>query len=398
MNQRELAYQILKESIVDKKYTNLLLRQKLNILPNIQRPFVINLVNGVLRNYDYLNYQYEDLLKDKIKTKNRIVLCMALYEKFFMNEKDYVVNNEYVSLVNDFDKGFINAILHNVKEFKEINEIDDKSISIKYSLPLWLIKLLKSQYEDEYLNIISSFKNEAIVYYHLNKGITYDNLKHLDINIINDHIFTSNNYLVDTKEYEKGYFYIQDINSSKIVDYLDLKEGLTLLDGCAGPGGKLFNALEYLNEKDVYANELYEHRLDLIKRNAKRLGFNNINYLNEDARKLNEILDIKFDRILLDVPCSGLGVLKRRPDLRFHMEANNLDELQVLQKEILLSCSKLLKKDGILVYSTCTLNKKENHKQIENFLKDNVDFNLLEENTLLDYSGDYFYVAKIKKV
>ena len=398
MNQRELAYQILKESIVDKKYTNLLLRQKLNILPNIQRPFVINLVNGVLRNYDYLNYQYEDLLKDKIKTKNRIILCMALYEKFFMNEKDYVVNNEYVSLVNDFDKGFINAILHNIKEFKEINDIDDKSISIKYSLPLWLIKLLKSQYEDEYLNIISSFKNEAIVYYHINKNINYDDLKNLDINIINDYVFTSNNYLVDTKEYEKGYFYIQDINSSKIVDYLDLKEGLTLLDGCAGPGGKLFNALGYLNEKDVYANELYEHRLDLIKRNAKRLGFNNINYLNEDARKLNEILDIKFDRILLDVPCSGLGVLKRRPDLRFHMEANNLDELQVLQKEILLSCSKLLKKDGILVYSTCTLNKKENHKQIENFLKDNEDFKLLEDNTLLDYSGDYFYVAKIKKV
>ena len=398
MNQRELAYQILKESIVDKKYTNLLLRQKLNILPNIQRPFVINLVNGVLRNYDYLNYQYEDLLKDRIKTKNRIVLCMALYEKFFMHEKDYVVNNEYVSLVNDFDKGFINAILHNIKEFKEINDNDDNSLAIKYSLPLWLIKLLKSQYEDEYLNIISSFKNEAVVYYHLNKGITYDDLKHLDINIINEHIFTSNNYLVDTKEYEKGYFYIQDINSSKIVDYLDLKEGLTLLDGCAGPGGKLFNALRYLNEKDVYANELYEHRLDLIKRNAKRLGFNNINYLNEDARKLNEVFDIKFDRILLDVPCSGLGVLKRRPDLRFHMEANNLDELQVLQKEILLSCSKLLKKDGILVYSTCTLNKKENHKQIENFLMNNEEFILLEENTLLDYSGDYFYVAKIKKV
>lgn len=398
MNQRELAYQILKESIVDKKYTNLLLRQKLNILPNIQRPFVINLVNGVLRNYDYLNYQYEDLLKDKIKTKNRIILCMALYEKIYMHEKDYVVNNEYVSLVNDFDKGFINAILHNIKEFKEINDIDDKSISIKYSLPLWLIKLLKSQYKEEYLEIISSFKNEAIVYYHLNKNINYDDLKNLDINIINDNVFTSNNYLVDTKEYEKGYFYIQDINSSKIVDYLDLKEGLTLLDGCAGPGGKLFNALRYLNEKDVYANELYEHRLDLIKRNAKRLGFNNINYLNEDARKLNEILDIKFDRILLDVPCSGLGVLKRRPDLRFHMEANNLDELQVLQKEILLSCSKLLKKDGILVYSTCTLNKKENNKQIENFLMNNEEFILLEDNTLLDYSGDYFYVAKIKKV
>ena len=398
MNQRELAYTVLKESIVDKKYTNLLLRQKLNILPSINRPFVINLVNGVLRNYDYLIYQFNYLLIKNIKTKNKIILCMALYERFFMHEKDYVVNNEYVNLVNNHDKGFINAILHNTKEFKIINDNDDKSLAIKYSLPLWLFKLIKSQYPNDYLKIISSFKNDAITYYHLSKNITYKDLNNLDINIINDSIFISKNYLVETDEYKKGYFYIQDINSSKIVEYLDLEKGNILLDACAGPGSKLFNCLDYLNEEDVYANELYEHRLQLIKNNASRLKYNNINYLNYDARELNKILDIKFDRILLDVPCSGLGVLKRRPDLRFHIDSSSLDELESLQAEILNETSKLLKKDGILVYSTCTINKKENDKQIERFLNNNKDYQLIEDHIILDDEGDYFYVAKLKRV
>lgn len=398
MNQRELAYKVLKESIVDKKYTNLLLRNELNKLKPIQRPFVLNLVNGVLRHYDYLLYQISDLVDSSIKTKNKIIICMALYEKFYFNEKDYVINNEYVSLANNYDKGFINALLHHINEFKEIKGEDDESLAIKYSLPLWIFKLIKSQYKDNYLDIISSFNKESNVYYHLNKGINYDDLKNLKINIINEHMFTSDDYLLNSDEYQKGYFYIQDINNSEIINYLDLNEENTFLDVCSAPGSKLFNALEYIKEENAYSNDLYEHRLELIKNNALRLGYKNINYLNYDATTLSKNIDMKFDRILIDAPCSGLGVLKRKPDLKFHISSSSLDELEKVQKEILNDVKKLLNTNGIMVYSTCTLNKKENNKQIERFIKENNDFILMEEKTILDEMGDYFYLAKLKKV
>ncbi|MBR5754482.1 MAG: rRNA methyltransferase, partial [Erysipelotrichaceae bacterium] len=137
---------------------------------------------------------------------------------------------------------------------------------------------------------------------------------------------------------------------------------------------------------------------NLIRKMAEKLGYEGINYLCSDGRKLNETLKMQFDRIMLDAPCSGLGVIGRKPDLKFHVRPESLDELQKLQSELIRSMDPLLKTDGIMLYSTCTLNRKENNVLVRRFLDEHPNYGLLEEDTIINGYGDAFYYAKLKKV
>lgn len=396
MNQRELALDILYKTIKNESYSNLLMRQELSKVPPIQRAFITNLVNGVLRKYELLEYQIQDEINNNTSFRLKLVLMMALFERFYLNEEDYVVNNEYAELgKNKFDKGFINAILHKITKLKET----DKEY-INACLPEWLYNLLKKQYDKHDLEkIINVYQTIPSVYYRLNKNkCSYEDLSSLNINILNDDIFTSNINLINTSLYASGYFYIQDYNSSSLYKHLDLNSNNTLLDICSAPGSKLFNCLDIVSANNAYANDIHEHRVELIKKMADKLGYKGINYLNYDGLVLKDKLNIKFDRIMLDAPCSGIGVISRKPDLKFHIKPDSLDELEKLQLSLLINNSELLNKDGILLYSTCTLNKKENTKLIDKFLKDRNDFIKMEEDTIINEMGDCFYYAKIKRV
>lgn len=400
MNQRLLALNILKKTIKDESYANLLMRKELNKVPSINRPFITELVLGTLRNYDLLMYQIRNDINNKTNINLKHILILALYEKFFMNTKEYALVNEYVDLLNNkYEKSFINAIL---RKERTLEYADDslEGQATNNSLPIWIMKLLSSQYNKEELsNILNVYKRKANTYYRLNPlKCSYDDLKEYKITKIDDRLFTSLIPLFDTNEFKRGYFYIQDINSSTLVDNLDLNENDIFLDMCSAPGSKLFNALEIIEEENAYANDLYEHRIELIKKASKRLGYSKINYLNIDGTKLKDNLDIKFNKILLDAPCSGLGVLSRKPDLKFHIRPESLDELERLQSELLENSYALLKKDGLLVYSTCTLNKKENNKQISKFIDKHNDLLLIKDETIIKEGGDCFYFAKIKKV
>lgn len=204
--------------------------------------------------------------------------------------------------------------------------------------------------------------------------------------------------MIESPLFKKGYFYIQDYNSGQIVDRLALQRGQKYLDVCAAPGAKLFNALECLAEEDVYAADIYPKRLALVKERAAQLGYPAVNYLVHDARENFAGFNAYFDRILVDVPCSGLGVLKRKPDLRYRLKPSDLDDLVVLQAAILKTSALALKKGGILVYSTCTLNTKENERQVRAFLKAEPGFKLLKEERLDRYADtDRFYVAQLLK-
>ena len=393
--QRRIALKIIYKTINDSSFTNLLMRKELDKLPNIQRAFVTNLVNGVLKNYDFLNYQHSSYYKST-SLKNRIILSMAMYEKFFLNEKDYVVNNEYVSLGdNEYDRSFINAILRQIKSVVEPN-----SEYIKYSIPEWLYKLLSKQYNTDQLKIIlNNYHRIPTIYYRLNhRQATYNDLKHLNIDIINKDIFTSKDNLVNSNEFKSGLFYIQDINASLLVDEFNFDQNDLFLDACSAPGSKLFNALEHIKSTNAYANDINETRVNLIKDKANVLGYNGVHYLNYDASKLSSYLNISFDKILLDVPCSGLGVIGRRSDIKFHIKPESLDELEKIQKDILEDVSKLLKVNGEMIYSTCTLNKKENTKQIEKFINTHKDFKLIKEKTIINLEGDMFYEALLKRI
>ena len=393
--QRLIALNILRKTISDESFTSLLMRKELEKLEKVQRPFVTNIVQGVLKNYELLEYNV-NLYVRKTSLTNKLILMMALYERYFLKEKEYAVNNSYVELSKTkYDKSFINATLRNIRELKYS---DNEWINV--SLPEWLYKLIKKQYPDVYRTVIENYHSVHKTYYRLNANKTdFDYLKDkYDIEIMENNVFISKQNLINTDDFNNGFFYIQDINAAKLTSVLKLKEDYTLLDVCSAPGSKLFNTLEILKDSNTFSNDLNSTRLELIKKKALILGYKNINFLNCDGRYLNSKLNMKFDVIMMDVPCSGLGVIGRKPDIKFHIKPENLDELQNIGYEILNNCSKLLKEDGQILYSTCTINRKENEKQIEKFIKNNPEFNIIEEKTIIESYGDLFYYCLLSRV
>ncbi|MDD5982640.1 MAG: transcription antitermination factor NusB [Solobacterium sp.] len=393
--QRLIALNILRKTISDESFTSLLMRKELEKLEKVQRPFVTNIVQGVLKNYELLEYNV-NLYVRKTSLTNKLILMMALYERYFLKEKEYAVNNSYVELSKTkYDKSFINATLRNIRELKYS---DNEWINV--SLPEWLYKLIKKQYPDDYRTIIENYHSVHKTYYRLNPNKTdFDYLKDkYDIEIMENNVFISKQNLINTDDFNNGFFYIQDINAAKLTSVLKLKEDYTLLDVCSAPGSKLFNTLELLKDSNTFSNDLNSTRLELIKKKALILGYKNINFLNCDGRYLNSKLNMKFDVIMMDVPCSGLGVIGRKPDIKFHIKPENLDELQNIGYEILNNCSKLLKEDGQILYSTCTINRKENEKQIEKFIKNNPEFKIIEEKTIIESYGDLFYYCLLSRV
>ena len=393
--QRLIALNILRKTISDESFTSLLMRKELEKLEKVQRPFVTNIVQGVLKNYELLEYNV-NLYVRKTSLTDKLILMMALYERYFLKEKEYAVNNSYVELSKTkYDKSFINATLRNIRELKYS---DNEWINV--SLPEWLYKLIKKQYPDDYRTVIENYHSVHKTYYRLNPNKTdFDYLKDkYDIEIMENNVFISKQNLINTDDFNNGFFYIQDINAAKLTSVLKLKEDYTLLDVCSAPGSKLFNTLELLKDSNTFSNDLNSTRLELIKKKALILGYKNINFLNCDGRYLNSKLNMKFDVIMMDVPCSGLGVIGRKPDIKFHIKPENLDELQNIGYEILNNCSKLLKEDGQILYSTCTINRKENEKQIEKFIKNNPEFKIIEEKTIIESYGDLFYYCLLSRV
>lgn len=403
MNERKLAYDILKESYLENAYVNLVLKQKLKQIEQQKRAFVVELVNGVIRNDIYLKFQFEELLNPGTKQSVTIILMMAYYEKLFMNSVDYAIVNEYVSITNKKHKALVNAILrNNLNRHKDIVLDDDKDFSTFYSLPLWIFKMIKSQYSQEFLmEYLNDYQNNIPkVFYHLNPlKANKDDLNKYGVEFLDDLIFIAKENLINTKEFEDGYFYIQDLGAKQITDFLDLTDKKMILDVCAAPGSKSFNILEKLKDNQkFYINDINESRLELIKQMAKKLSHNNLNIINIDAQKIDE-LNLKFDCILADVPCSGLGVLKRKVDLKNKIKPENIDEIILIQEKILDSCYRSLASNSLLLYSTCTINTKENNKQIQKFLKKYPDMKLLEEKLIFNNIGsDIFYIAKMIKI
>ncbi|MBR2577435.1 MAG: hypothetical protein IKE38_00755 [Erysipelotrichaceae bacterium] len=394
MKQRETAFEIIYRTMADSSYSNLLMRSRLEELEPVKRPFVTNLVNGVLKDFDLFVYQYKDDIRKDTSLKNRIILAMAFYEKTVLGKEAAIVNNEYVELVKGkYDRAFINAVLRKERTLKEAPEA-----FINESMPEWIYSLLNRQYtEEELIKILKNYKRRPEVVYRINhKKAELRDIE--EIEILDGDCFISKKKLVRKDLLDEGKAYIQDFNSAALYRHLDLEEDDVLLDVCSAPGSKFFNCLDIVRPENAYANDIHEHRVKLIKDTAELLGFEGIHVSCMDGRMLKDIYDTVFTKIILDVPCSGLGTLGRRPDLKYHIRPEDLDELEQIQYELLKENSKLLKKDGIILYSTCTLNKKENRRQIDRFLRENDGFILLEDDTVINDLGDCFYYAKLRRI
>jgi 16S rRNA (cytosine967-C5)-methyltransferase len=217
--------------------------------------------------------------------------------------------------------------------------------------------------------------------------------------VVNDVVMITSAFdLAKCKPFNDGLFHIEDMSSFNCASALNAKDGDIVLDVCSAPGGKAFTIAEQMHNKGtVYAFDLYEHRVNLINQGAKRLGITNIKASVNDALVFNEKLPLA-DKVLCDVPCSGFGIVRRKPEIRYK-ELDSVKELPQIQYDILQVSSKYLKQGGTIVYSTCTLNKRENEKVVEKFLNDNNDFTLVEQKTTFPSKtgGDGFYYAVMER-
>lgn len=397
MSTRKKVLDILYRVMCEDGYASIIMREVKDISKE-EMPFVSNLVYGVLRNYSYLENQWRSYAKHT-KAKTALAIDMAIYELFFTNSKEYAIVNETVELVNKNDRAFVNAILRRVqKEGKK----DFEDPCIQYSHPDWIYKMWKAHYgEETTLRIMQADLEIPNVIGRINPlKITKEELeKDSSITFINDYCFIKEGSILSMDEFQEGKVLIQNPSSIEPVLALQLIDDLKVLDVCAAPGTKTQLISSFMhNTGEVIACDLYEHRLQLINQLMDKCGNTNVQTKVNDAT-VSTFEEESFDRVLCDVPCSGLGDLSHKPEIKWHLKPENIDEIIQTQAKILDVSSKYLKKGGILVYSTCTLNKKENTFQVKNFLKTHENYVLESEKTIFQFEKyhDGFYVAVLRK-
>lgn len=398
MDARECAYQVLCKVMLEDGYASLFMRSFLNPLQDNEKKMVSEIVYGTLRNYRLLRYQWESYPSKKPDKKLAVLLDMAAYQFYFMEKPAYAVLNEMVALAKKPQRGFVNAVLR--KMVQEPLRIPS-SMGILYSQPDWLVNMFKAHYGADLVGKILSALNELpITFCRLNTlKMGCDEL--VNVKMLDDIGFVYEGNILNTEWFKEGKVAIQDYSSQQVVKQLEVKPGMKVLDCCSAPGTKACQMAMYMNNTgSITCIELHEQRKNLIEQAALKNGISIMQAYQGDASKLHEMNLGTFDRILVDAPCSGLGVLQRKPDIRLKVNPESIDEIVALQKKILESASSCLKVDGIMVYSTCTLNKKENERQVAGFLKNHPDFELVEDRTIFpfEYHSDGFYYAKIRRI
>ena len=389
MNVRECVFNCLKKIFIDNAYANIVLQHDLDRLEQNDKNLATRIIYGTIQNYRLLAYQWENLVEKLPNKQTCILINMSVYQLLMMDKvPSYAIINEANKLAKPKYKGLVNAILHKVDKQ---GLIKSGNLGIDYSLEDWLVNLFKAHY-DNYEEIFSEFLKESIIYGRMNTL----KCSSLPYKFIDDTCFVGNYQLINDKAFKEGLYIIQDYASQQVAKQMDIVDNLDVLDLCSAPGSKSFDiAMMMHNTGNIIACDLYEHRLNLIKERSKILGIDCIETQLNDATILNKAFIDKFDRVLVDAPCSGLGVLKRKPDIKLKIKPENLDEIVNLQKKILDNAAKYVKVNGILIYSTCTLNKKENERQIAQFINSHLNFELLDEKTILPFENDGFYHAKL---
>ena len=318
--------------------------------------------------------------------------------------------NESVKLAGEvgcgYYKGLINAVLHKIDSNRiDISSLED--LSIRYSCPPHLINMWRKMYgEDNLKQILSSMNEKPPVYAVPNAlFVTADELQYellcegIESETEGEVVrITSSLDLSDCLAFKRGLFHIEDKSSFECAKALGAMPGETVIDVCSAPGGKAFTVAERMNNcGKLLAFDLHGHRVELIKSGAERLGIEIINAEINDATEFNGAVPFA-DRILCDVPCSGFGIIRRKPEIRYK-DLDSIKELPALQYKILSTSAKYLKPGGTLVYSTCTLNKRENEKVVEEFINNNSVFKLIKSVTVFPSpdGGDGFFYAVMEK-
>ncbi len=407
INPREVATQALLDILQNGGYSNITLKRLLRqngAMPQKDRGFVTEIVNGTLRNITYIDAIINDVSTVKtVKMKPWIlaVIRSAVYQMYFMKVPDSAACDEAVDLVKrkGFGKlaGFTNGVLRNIARNKETlpilpeNQSTAERLSTLYSHPLWILHMWLNEFDKEFVEELCKRNNIApnvtIVSNPL-KISTLELKKELEkcnITVSAGNHWENALHISKTADisalplFQKGYFHVQDESSMTAVEVLDPKPGEKILDMCAAPGGKSFLIAEKMQNKgEVISRDIHEHKLELICQGSQRLGISILKPQCKDASQTDSLSIDAFDKVLVDAPCSGIGLIRKKPDIRLKKDGTDMDNLMLLQRKILEQAAKYVKNDGILVYSTCTICKKENQKNVELFLTQHKNY-ILED-------------------
>ena len=410
--ERDLALDILVAYEKDHTYLNIALNHALNS-HQVKNDLVTALVYGTIQYRLRLEYELKAHIQGKrVKVTERMLLLMSMYEHLYMHMPDYAIVDSSVALAKKRRgaraASFVNAVLRaSFAQPADLSSLsEDDYLSIITSHPLWLVKMLKKQYGLETTKKILASDNEVPI-----KCARVNTLKiSREALIQKDPRFKASPYTKDavyyeggniahTQAFKEGFVTIQDESSQCVAQLLSPQPGLQVLDMCAAPGSKTTHLAALMdNQGTIDAFDLYNHKIALINDNASRLGATIINAKAGDATNLETFGKKQYDAILLDGPCTGLGVLARKVEIRYH-EPSAMDEIIPIQKKLLENAYQLCKMGGNIVYSTCTINKKENEKQVATFVKDHPDMRVVEEKTILpfDMHSDGFYMCLLKK-
>ncbi|MBQ9607969.1 MAG: 16S rRNA (cytosine(967)-C(5))-methyltransferase RsmB [Lachnospiraceae bacterium] len=435
---RDIVLSILMDIEVHNTFSNIALSKALSknqFIEKNERAFITRLSEGVVETrlkLDYIINQFSKTKINKCKPMIRCILRMGVYQILFMDGiPDSAACNEAVKLARKHNfnglSGFINGVLRNISRNKNSikyplrKENLDEYLSVEYSMPKELVRTIEECYPDKYIDILEGTFEERSTTIRVNETcIKKEELKKMleaegisvEYGYYDDKALLIKDYdfIRKISGYKKGYFTVQDESSMcalreafENIDNID--DDFLAIDVCAAPGGKTTAALEYMNGRGrIYSLDISEEKLEMIEENTDRLGFNNVKIACHDATEGFETLELFHedgfskgaDLIIADLPCSGLGIMGRKNDIKYHYTNEQSDELSRLQKDILDNVCKYIKKDGILLYSTCTIVPQENEEVVEYFLSKHKEYTLIKKRLFLqgvDKCDGFFYAV-----
>lgn len=397
MNIREIILDMLLELEKTDAYVNLLLAdvlEKYDYLDSKEKAFIKRVVEGTVERRIQIDYILDGISKvsvAKMKPLIRALLRSGAYQILFMDAvPDAAVCNESVRIAKKRKfislQGYVNGVLRNISRQKRAISYPDRQtepiayLSVMYSMPEWLVEHFLNSYDiDTVEKILQAFLKSAPVTLRMEESLTEE---------VKDALFTEweekgvkitqHPYLpyavqIEKAEglkrlsgYDKGFFAVQDVSSMLVVEAADIKAGQTVIDLCASPGGKSLHAASKLaGTGRVYSFDLTEQKVKRMEENRHRMRKENMITAARDARVYQKGLCKLADVVIADVPCSGLGVIGKKQDIKYHVSEQSLKEITELQKEILKNAAAYVKEGGVLMYSTCTINPEENEKMAE---------------------------------
>lgn len=423
VNTRDLVVEILLLVTRDGQYSHIALNQvleKYQYLDKSDRAFITRVTEGTLERMielDYITDQFSKVKVKKMKPVIRAIVRSAVYQLKYMDSvPDSAVCNEAVKLavskgfggLRGFVNGVLRSIARNLDSVQYPPEGTKEYLSVRYSMPPWILEQWLAWYTPEQVEqMLRNFLEEKPTSIRCNlhqisredlkrklagEGVKAEEVPELPCALL----ISGYDYLGALPSFQEGDFQVQDISSMLVAERANPREGDYIIDVCAAPGGKALHLADKLRGTGmVQARDISDYKVGLIWDNIRRAGMENIEAVRWDATVLDEESVEKADIVIADLPCSGLGVLGRKSDLKYRMTREGEKELAALQRQILSQVWRYVKPGGKLVYSTCTINREENEENAAWFQAEYPEFRLVSEEQLLpgQQAGDGFYIA-----